>query len=306
MGYVFKQEQSIAHNIQRILTEQALAARQALDNPGQDKGDAIHTVRKRIKKSRALLRLVKSELKKDIFKQANTHYRTIGQTLSPLRDATVMIKTLEKLRQLHPQPIAPAVIATLHKSLAHQQDQISQAFFEESSTIEVIFEALRVAPLRISGLGKHQRSFSIIRPNLEAIYRRGRKALHLASQEATIHNLHELRKEVKTLGYHTRLLEPIWPGLIKSYGYEFGQLGELLGDDHDFGVLALEIESDRLLLRNQQSKERISQVLHQQRTILQRKIFPLANRLFAQKADAFVGQYRLYWKIWQKEAEVIR
>ena len=306
MGYALSREQAIAPNIHRILDEQVQAARQALNETGQAKGEAIHGVRKRIKKIRALVRLVKSELKKDDFKRVNAHYRTIGQTLSPLRDATVMIKTLDKLRQSSSPQIAPAVFATLNKTLTLRQDQASRAFFDDPVNIGAVAEAFRQAPTKLTGLGKHQRSFSFFGPNLKDVYRRGRRALHVANHEASIDKLHELRKDVKTIWYHTRLLEPIWPGVIGAYEHEFGQLGELLGDDHDFGVLAMEIESDRLTLRNIESKERILQALHGQRTAIQDRIYPLANRLFAEKPHSFVDHYRLYWKLWQKEPDEIK
>jgi CHAD domain-containing protein len=141
----------------------------------------------------------------------------------------------------------------------------------------------------------------VLKPNLTAIYRRARKALQVARRDPSSHHFHELRKEVKTIWYHTRLLEPIWPALLAAYSQELGRLGELLGDDHDCGVLAEEIESGRLLLRNKQTKATVLQLLHQKRTSLQEQIHPLANRLLAEKASAFVGRYGLYWKLWQAE-----
>ncbi|CCH52054.1 hypothetical protein BN8_01027 [Fibrisoma limi BUZ 3] len=302
MGYVFNRDESVAGNVNRILAEQATAAIDSLENPGESKGESIHDVRKRIKKIRALFRLVRSELDKDVFQQANSQYRTIGQTLSHLRDATVMIKTLEKLREAKPNTISSRVFTTIRKALAQKEDHASREFFDDESNIRSVADALRQAPLAVPGLSEKHHSFSALSPNMKGIYRRGRKALTLATQESTIHNLHELRKEVKTIWYHTRLLEPIWPELFAAYKHEFGRLGELLGDDHDFGVLAQEIDSGRLLVRNAKTKETVLHLLHQQRTSLQEQIFPLANRLFAEKTRDFVGRYRLYWKLWWAEA----
>lgn len=306
MGYVFKPGESIATNLNRILAEQVHAAIEALENPGESKGETIHGVRKRIKKIRALFRMVRSELDRKAFQRANTYYRALAHTLSALRDATVMIKTLEKLRQIYPDRLSARVFAILRKALADQQDQVSSAFFEDETNIRNVAEAFRQAPLTIPDLAENDNSFSVFRPNLARIYRRGRKALQVATKDPRIHNWHELRKDVKTIWYHTRLFQPIWPGLFAAYGQEFGRLGELLGDDHDFGILAQQIESDRLLLRNRQSKKKVLDGLHQQRAELQAQILPLANRLFAEKTSAFVDRYRLYWKLWQAEAKRAR
>ena len=302
MGYVFKQEQSIAQNINRILSEEVKAATNALEDPGESTQEAIHGVRKRIKKIRALFHLVQSELSGQDFRRENTYYRLIGHQLSHLRDATVMINTAEKLRGTYPDQISPKVFATLRKSLVQQQDQANRDFFDDPDKIREVTDAFRQARLRVIGLSKHPNAFRMMAPNLKGIYRQARKALKIVTQDPSIHHLHELRKEVKTLWYHTRLLQPIWPGLFGAYEQELGRLGELLGDDHDFGVLAQAMESDRLLLANKQTKETFLRLLHAQRTQLQEQILPLANRLLAEKATDFVGRYRRYWKFWQAEA----
>lgn len=303
MGYVFKRQKSIASNFNRILSEQVKAAIDSLENPGELTGETIHSVRKRVKKIRALFRLVRSELKQKDFKRANSHYRMIGHMLSPLRDATVMIKTVEKLRQTYPDTFSPNLLATLRKALDHKQDQVAQEFFKDGNKIQQVADAFRHAQRTGPTLSKHHTSFAVFKPNMKAIYRQGRKALQVATQEPSSHHFHELRKEVKTIGYHTRLLLPVWPGLFTAYSQELERLGELLGDDHDYGVLAEEIESERLLLRTKQAKNTVLQLLHLQRTTLQQQIHPLAKRLFAEKANEFVGRYRLYWKLWQTEGK---
>lgn len=302
MGYVFSRQESIAANINRILSEQVNAAIESLENSGELKEETIHEVRKRIKKIRALFRLVRTELDEEVFRRENRYYRRIGHQLSHVRDATVMIQTVEKLRQAHPDALSHTVFVALRNALALKQAQVSQEFFDDETKIGEVADALRQASLQIPGLSKHPNAFSVLGPNLKGIYRRGRKALRVATQEPSSHNFHELRKEVKTLWYHTLLLKPIWPGLFGAYGQELGRLGELLGDDHDFGVLAEEIESGRLVVRNNKSKETVVQLLHGQRTQLQEQIYPLANRLLAEKARDFVGRYRLYWKLWRAEA----
>lgn len=301
MGYEFKREQSIAGNVKRILSEEVTAAIVSLENPGNSKEETIHGVRKRIKKIRALFRLVRSELEEQFFRQENIQYRNLGHKLSQLRDATVMINTFRKLREAHRDKISPKVYATIRKALARKLDQVSGKFFEDQNKIREVADAFRKAPLTVAGLNENHNSFLVFAPNMEGIYRRARKALQTATRQPSIHNFHELRKEVKNLWYHTRLLQPIWPGLFATYGQELGRLGEILGDDHDFGVLAEEIESERLLLRNKQTKQTVLQLLDQQRSNLQEQIYPLANRLFAEKASDFVGRYRLYWNLWQAE-----
>jgi CHAD domain-containing protein len=302
MAYVFKPNQSIAHNINRILGEEVTAALDALKSPDQINPETIHTIRKRIKKIRALFRLVRSGLKEKDFQHKNSQFRTIGHRLGPLRDATVMIKTLTKLGQAQPAGVPTRVLATLHKALLQQQDQAASAFFQEGNQINEVARAFAKASRKATGLSKKHTGFGVMAPNLKSIYRRARKALKVAIDDPGIDQLHELRKDVKTLWYHTRLLLPIWPGLFKAYEQEFGRLGELLGDDHDFGVVAQAIEADQLLVRNKPTKEALLRGLQAQRDQLQAQIFPLAHRLLAEKPGVFVNRLNLHWRLWQQEA----
>ncbi len=303
MAYVFKSEGSIAHNINRILSEEVKAALDSLEKPDQPTSEAIHSIRKRIKKIRALVRLVRSELKEKDFRRQNGDYRTLGQQLSPLRDATVMINTLDKLRQAQPTIVAPQVFTSLQKALITQQDRAARQFFDDPTQINGVIKAFRQASQRVAGLSKRHKGFRVMAPNLKGIYQQARKALKVAIHTPSIDHFHELRKDVKTLWYHTRLLEPIWPELFKAYALELGRLGELLGDDHDYGVLAQMIDSDQLLVGNKQTKEALLQGLHGQRIQLQAQIYPLANRLLAEKADGFVKRFERPWKLWQAEAK---
>ncbi|WP_198424744.1 CHAD domain-containing protein [Spirosoma endbachense] len=301
MGYVFQPNQSIAVNLNRILSEQLEKALESLENPGQEKEETIHDVRKRIKKIRSLFRLVRSDLKKKDFKRQNKQYRTIAHLISPVRDATVMCKTLEKLQQTYPDRISSSQYAALKKALVNRQHQVSSQFFEVTATLQTVADGLRQAHLKAPELCQRCTGFSVLRPNLKTMYRQARKALQVAARRPSSDHYHELRKEVKTIGYHTRLLEPIWPELLEAYSSELKQLGELLGDDHDCGVLAEEIETGRIALRAKKARETVLQLLDEQRTTLQQQIHPLANRLFAEKAGELVGRYCQYWKLWQTE-----
>src|SRR3712207_6183684 len=95
MGYELTSAEPLANNVSRILNEELSEAIASLQNPGDQREETIHSVRKRIKKIRALFRLVRSELDDELFNQENIRYRDIGNKLSHLRDATVMIKTLQ-------------------------------------------------------------------------------------------------------------------------------------------------------------------------------------------------------------------
>ena len=113
MAYRLKNKESISTEIKRIACEQTDKAienltteiRIASDNNTdwsadtnivEERQEAIHDVRKRIKKIRAVIRLVRDDLGKEIYQQENHCFRDAGRRLSEVRDAQVLLETFNK------------------------------------------------------------------------------------------------------------------------------------------------------------------------------------------------------------------
>jgi CHAD domain-containing protein len=99
MGYRFQHRETVAQNVKRIANEEIGSATEYLrTKDGASREDSVHEVRKIIKKTRALLRLVRPELDAS-FRDQNVQLRDTGRKLSELRDADALIGVLEKLRK---------------------------------------------------------------------------------------------------------------------------------------------------------------------------------------------------------------
>jgi CHAD domain-containing protein len=306
MAYALAKNESIADNIRRIWAEELAAAIRILENPGSNQEKDIHEVRKGIKKIRAVLRLMRKHMDVELFRQENTRYRNIGHKLSHVRDATVMIKTLDKIRTADSKAIPAAAYTNARKKLLAKQADISRLFFEENNSTADVLAAFKEAQQQQPQISLSKDSFGVLATNLQQIYIKGIKAYTYARKKPGIDSFHELRKEVKNLWYHTRILTPIWPGFMEAYASELGLLSELLGDDHDLGVLFEEIESGRLTFSRKATTDRILRAIEDQRNALQQKVHPLAKRVFAEEAQSYTNRLRLYWKIWRKEEDSLQ
>jgi CHAD domain-containing protein len=303
MAYELSNIESVAENIRRIWAEEISSALESLENPGSDREKAIHEVRKRVKKIRAVLRMVRKSMGNELFRQENNRYRSIGHMLSHVRDATVMIKTLDKLKQTDSKAIPKAAYNNVRKKLVNKQAEVSRSFFEEKKSVEEVLTAFKEAQQNQPELPITKDSFAVFATNLEQIYKQGKKAYAYASKKPSIDSFHELRKEVKILWYHTRILTPVWPGFLEAFASELGVLSELLGDDHDLGVLFEEIESGRLTFSRKATTGKIQHLIENHRQSLQQQVHPLAKRIFAEDAEDYTGRLKLYWKTWRKERE---
>ena len=65
----------------------------------EDPDEAIHDVRKRCKKIRAVARLVRDEMGSDAYQRYNTYYRDLARRFSDVRDGHVMVKTLDDVTE---------------------------------------------------------------------------------------------------------------------------------------------------------------------------------------------------------------
>src|SRR5689334_2251019 len=86
----------LAASFRRVAGEQLGGAAGGLEDP-DDPVEAVHDARKRLKKTRALLRLARPAMRADAFRAYNRELRDQGRALSGARDADVMVETVDLL-----------------------------------------------------------------------------------------------------------------------------------------------------------------------------------------------------------------
>src|SRR5437879_5051591 len=108
MAFCFKRKESVAKGIRRMCRERIEAALESLKHCQQ--AEAIHCVRKDIKKVRASLRLVRDAIPQKAFRQLTKMLRESASHLSPTRDAHVKIKAFKNLVQHFRPELGPGAL----------------------------------------------------------------------------------------------------------------------------------------------------------------------------------------------------
>src|SRR3954468_3779501 len=88
----------LAASVKRVAGDQLGAAAEGLEQP-DDPVEAVHDARKRLKKTRALLRLARPAMRADAFRAYNRELRDQGRALSGARDADVLVETVDALAE---------------------------------------------------------------------------------------------------------------------------------------------------------------------------------------------------------------
>ncbi|QGG94431.1 CHAD domain-containing protein [Actinomarinicola tropica] len=201
----------------------------------EDVATAVHEVRKRGKELRGLARLARPALG-DTYAPVNADARDAGRQLSDIRDAQVLLSTLDDLvdaasgkaaRRLTVVRDRQAAIAAAASASLHADDPRIADARERIVRARALVEAWPLpadpAPLR---------------DGLERTYRDGRTAWRrLEKKDGSDRRSHEWRKAVKRLWYQARLLAPADPDTAAPLVAQLDELSDLLGDDHDLAVL---------------------------------------------------------------------
>ena len=90
--------ESVRKAARRIVRKQLDRILEALESPG-DRDEAVHEIRQRFKKVRAVLRLLRDELGEKTYRQQDACFRDAAQPLAELRDAMVLVKAFDRVAE---------------------------------------------------------------------------------------------------------------------------------------------------------------------------------------------------------------
>ena len=265
------------------------AVRRLRDDRGDDPAEAVHEARKDLKKARSLLRLARPGLPGDVYRRENAALRDTGRSLSGARDADVLVETAADLGERYAGQLPEAQFAALGAGLAAAG---AEARANADAAADAV-AALDGVAARVEDWPLERCDHATLVHGATRAYKRGRAALAAVEKTPSVERLHDLRKRVKDLWYHGRLLEEAWPRVVKAQSKAAHDLADLLGDDHDLAVLAERVEGG-VATDAPIDDEAVLGLIARRRAELQAEAMPIARRLYAEPPDAFrarLGEY---------------
>jgi CHAD domain-containing protein len=269
---------------------------------GSEPAVAVHEARKDIKKIRSALRLVRDELGDDVWRRENAHYRDVARTLSAFRDAEILVEALDSLGERFGTP-ARERFAGLRTELErevrepHEDGSIDRAMARAAT--ELAAGRARTAELDLDGDG-----WELIGPGLHRSYRRGRRRLRAVEEEASVTNLHELRKRVKDLWYQLRLIRSADQQMIGSLADHAHDLSDHLGDDHDLALLREEAARRSDAFAEPGEGRNLAELIDRRRGELQFAAISLGARIYGDKPKKFTRRLAARWGAWREREPI--
>lgn len=292
MVYKLNKEKSLIKNISRIANEEIEASLEALESLNIH--EAIHDIRKRLKKLRALCRLVRDELGEDNYKSINIYFRDLGKEISDFRDLTAHLETIEMLNEHFGKHLYVNFFKTFTRQIEEERNQMENTLRAQNFFSEYLVEKLEKAKKELTSWPVDSNNIDIILPSIERVYKRGQKALYNAYKTPEKETFHEWRKRVKYLWYQTLLLQDTWPNFFDTLETEIHELGDLLGNDHDLMVLKEKILAEDFRLKEETHRELMIAIINEYSNSLRNKAKTKGELIFAESPEDFkkrIGKY---------------
>jgi CHAD domain-containing protein len=263
MVYVLQPGDSIPAEIHRVMREQLDRMEAHL------RAREVHEMRKRVKETRSLLRLIRKPLGAT-FAVENDWYGSMARELSAARDAEAVGEAIERLMKATED-------TKLHERLAVANERIvSPEIFD----FDPLLQGVERARSRLADWPHLENDFdTTLAGGLRRTLRRGRKALARAGKTRKAEDFHELRKRVKDHWYHTRLVAP-----FQSHAERVEHLSHVLGHQHDLVITVAHIDDDALL-----------PLINHERKRLEREALDLAEALYDESPKQWCKRVRKYW-----------
>lgn len=302
MAYRLKDHGDVPGEVRRIVEEQIDRAVAEIDNPEVDAATAVHQVRKRCKKIRAVLRLARGPLDRDgTYAAENARYRDIGRELSTLRDADVLVETHDALVADVKDPDIRKECAAIRERLIERRDWLAAGETSLDDRLRTARGRLLEGRTRVADWAPRVRKFKGLAPGFKRSYGRGRRAMHATYGSLAPEDFHEWRKRVKVHWYACRLLRGTWPAVMDARCRELKRLAELLGAEHDISMYRQTLESEPGLGRGVMRLRDILAAADQRRTRLRRQARPPGLRLYTEKPARISSRFAGYWRAWRAE-----
>ena len=295
MSFRIKLNKSAQANAKRIAQEQVNAAIGEIHDAQLSVKETVHQVRKRCKKIRGLLRMIRPSLGEK-YSTENEWYRDIARSVAGLRDGSVALDTFELVSQKFKDQVTLSSYESIRQELLNLQGEIVEQTDIKQRLKQIKTNFLigreRLLLWKIKPLG-----FACFKEGFKAIYRQAVEAMRSAIDSPAGTEMHEWRKLVKYHWYHCRILQNIWPAMMKTRRDQLKELSEYLGDANDASVLSSILENHRDKVENEKHVDKYLSLLKQHQNALSHKAFQLGKKLFAENDKSITKRFGQYWKV---------
>ena len=294
MGYRLRPGKPVAQEVSRIADRQlalAMAELTAIANTGDDR--VVHTTRRRVKKVRALIRLVRPALGRRRYRAVNRQLRAVNRLLAPEADGQAVLETLARVAARYRDELPRDVAAGIHDRLV-----LGETIAHEEAALNGVYEAAAVRLRRVrNGVNDWElraTGFRVIASGLERTLRNSRRAMAKAAAHGRSDDYHTWRQRVKDHWLQIRLLQRRCHDRLAADERHLERLDGFLGEGHNCAILCDTLRSDATLTRADAA--RCLRLVRRYERALRRAARQLGAKVYHDTPTQYVARVRRLWR----------
>ena len=240
---------------------------------------AIHDIRVFLKKSRAVMKLIRSQDDTELNKRDLDSLKKAGRLLSDIRDTSVQRKVIKELKKEYPDLFINlednSIIASLMTTGDRQYDQHPEIILKIKEAEDLLYKtAYRIRFRSMNDFDPH-----MLIKELGNAYDKVSGCYLTARSQSLETNIHEFRKRSKDFLYQLYFFRPLNPATVKSLEKKLDSLARNQGRYNDLSQL---IRSLGYSPGNNNPAALDELIIHvrERQDMYMKKIWPAAFKLF--------------------------
>jgi CHAD domain-containing protein len=295
VAFRLRKTEPLDRGLKRVTNDELQAAIELLRQSGaRDRARAVHAGRKSIKKTRAVLDLLRRDLGKD-YAHTRKQLRRAARRLAIERDAHVMLDTLAGLHTHHHGHVAEAAWtaarSALETTVTRAARQARAPAFTRRTMEDLDGVRVKSDAWRIQG-----KNLAALRPALRRSLERARDAFDRASGRQDAESLHRWRKRVKAHWYQMRLLEAAHHRHFRAYTQRLHQLESWLGEHQNLVMLRHNLRAARFNPMVTDGIDRLVDIIVDREGRLRRNALTLGQRIYGLRRRTVVDSLDRLWR----------
>jgi len=197
----------------------------------------VHDVRVLMKKSRASIKLLKTQIDRESYEKEYCTLREVGRIMQSWRETSVHRKLLKDLKKTHPGLFSRLTDNEKIGLLLGKPEIINEPSQDMKRVLGNIIDLLNRSGYRLRFMSMNNLDPNLIFKELEITYSTVSGCYLKARNYPKDVNLHDLRKKTKDFLYQLFFFRSLNPKIIKGLEKRLDSIGQNLGKYNDHAVL---------------------------------------------------------------------
>ncbi len=240
----------------------------------------VHDVRVLMKKSRASIKLLKTQLDGTSYEKEYRTLREVGRIMQTWRETSVHRKLLKELKKKHPELFSHLTNNEKISLLLSKPEIINEPSEDMKKSLENIIDMLHKSDYRLRFIGMNNLDPNLLYKELEITYNTISDCYLKARNYPKNASLHELRKKTKDFLYQLFFFRSLNPKVIKSLEKRLDSIGQNLGKYNDHAVLINTLGYKYPSADNNNDFDELIVIIKQEQDKYLLKVWPSAFRIF--------------------------